>query len=160
MDHSKIVYIDEAGVDNRLYREYARAPRGEKVHADIMGKKHERISMIGGWIGRKFIAPMTFNGGCDNVMFNLWLEQILLPQLSFGTTIVMDNAAFHKTPKTKELIEEAGCHLLYLPTYSPDLNPIEHCWHTIKSWLKPRIQHHEDLFLLLGKAITHVYHLV
>ena len=49
--------------------------------------------MIGGLIGRKFIAPMTFNGGCDN---NLWLEQILLPQLSSGTTIVMDNAAFHK----------------------------------------------------------------
>lgn len=110
--------------------------------------------MVGGWIGRKFIAPITFTGGCNKDIFNTWIKEILLSELPVGTTIIMDNAAFHKTPKTKELIEEAGCHFLYLPTYSPDLNPIEHCWHTIKSWLRPRIQHHEDLFLLLSKAIT------
>ena len=52
----------------------------------------------------------------------------------------MDNAAFHKSERTKELIEKAGCYLLFLPTYSPDLNPIEHCWHTVKSRLRPLIQ--------------------
>ncbi len=127
-----IVYIDEAGVDNRPYREHARAPRGEKIYADIPSKKRERISMIGGWIKKNFIAPMTFTGGCDKEVFNAWLEGVLLPQLGRGTTVIMGNATFHKTPETKELIESAGCHLLYLPTYSPDLNPIEHCWHTIK----------------------------
>jgi hypothetical protein len=64
------VYVDEAGVDNRLYREYARAPRGEKVYADIPGKKRERISMIGGLIGRKFVAPLTFTGECNKEVFN------------------------------------------------------------------------------------------
>ncbi|WP_339049005.1 IS630 family transposase [Candidatus Mesenet endosymbiont of Phosphuga atrata] len=160
MDHSSIVYVDEAGVDNRLYREYGRALRGEKIYADILGKKRQRISMIGGWIEKRFIAPMTFTGGCDKEVFNMWLGQILLPQLQRGTTIIMDNATFHKTAKTKELIESAYCHLLYLPTYSPDLNPIEHCWHTIKSWLRPRMYQQENLLLFFGKAITEAYHLV
>ena len=110
------------------------------------GKKRERISIIGGWIRKKFIAPLTFTGGCNKDVFNTWLEQILLPKLPPGTTVIMDNAAFHKTAKTRELIEKAGCHLLYLPTYSPDLNPIEHCWHTIKSWLRPRMQRYEGTF--------------
>ena len=113
--------------------------------------------MIGGLIERKFIAPMTFNGGCDNVIFNLWLEQILLPQLSLGTTIVMDNAAFHKNVKTKELIEGAGCHLLYLPTYSPDLNPIEHCWHKVKSILKSLAhQQHSNLHDILNTCLLNI----
>lgn len=79
--------------------------------------KNARVSMIGGWIKKHFIAPMTFTGGCDKEVFNAWLERVLLPQLGVG---IMDNATFHKTPKTKELIESAGCHLLNLPTYSPD----------------------------------------
>ena len=135
-----LAYIDEAGVDNRLFREYGRAPRGQKIMADIPGKKRERISIIGALMGGKFLAPMTFAGGCNADVFNAYLEQVLLPELPRGTTLVMDNAAFHKSPKTKELIENAGCLLLFLPTYSPDLNPIEHWWHKIKSILRPLVQ--------------------
>lgn len=101
---------------------------------------------------------MTFSGGCNTDVFNAWLEQVLLPELAYGTTVVMDNAAFHKSVKTKELIESAGCHLLYLPTYSPDLNPIEHCWHTMKSWIRPRMQQEQNL-LLVGNTINEVFHL-
>jgi transposase len=97
--------------------------------------------MIGGWMNHKFIAPFTFQGGCNANVFNTWLENILLPDLPKGTTVVMDNAAFHKSARTRELIEGSGCFPLYLPTYSPDFNPIEHCWHTLKSRLKPLIQH-------------------
>ena len=70
---------------------------------------------------------MTFKGGCDSSVFNTWLKKVLLPVLAPGTTLVMDNASFHKGADTKRLIQEAKCHLLYLPTYSPDFNPIEHC---------------------------------
>jgi transposase len=141
-------------VDNRLFRAYARAPRGQKIHADIPGKKRERFSMIGGWMNKKFIAPFTFQGGCNANVFNVWLEQILLPSLPKGSTIVMDNAAFHKSTKTRDLIEAAGCRLLFLPTYSPDLNPIEHCWHTLKSKLKPLIQHNQsNLQNLIGVCL-------
>lgn len=140
IDPKRLVYIDEAGIDNRLYREYARAPRGQKIYAEIPGKKRERVSIIGGLISSAFIAPFTFQGGCNADVFNAWLEQVLLPTLPKGTSIVMDNAAFHKSAKTKELIENFGCHLLFLPTYSPDLNPIEHWWHKIKSILRPLVQ--------------------
>ncbi|MFP3014978.1 MAG: transposase [Wolbachia sp.] len=58
-----------------LYREYARAPRGEKIYADVPGKKRERVSIIGGWIEKKFIAPMTFTGGFNKDVFNVWLER-------------------------------------------------------------------------------------
>lgn len=139
-----VVYIDEAGLDNRLYREYARAPRGIKVYADIYGKKSQRVSMIGGWVNKRFIAPMSFIGGCNRDVFNVWLEDILLPEIPKGATIVMDNAAFHKSARTREIIEKAGYNLKFLPTYSPDLNPIEHSWHVIKSILRPLIQESRD----------------
>ncbi|MGL9725991.1 MAG: transposase [Wolbachia sp.] len=77
-------YIDETGVDNRLYREYGRFPRGKKIYADILRRKRERISIVAGWIGKRFIALITFIGKCNKEVFNAWLEQILLPQLQPG----------------------------------------------------------------------------
>ena len=74
----------------------------------------------------EFIAPFNFQGSCNSEVFNAWLEEILLPALPKGSVLVMDNAAFHKSARTKEMIEKSGCTLLFLPTYSPDLNPIEH----------------------------------
>ena len=149
------MWIDEAGIDNRLYREYARAPRGKKVFAEICGKKRERVSVIGALMNGIFMAPFTFQGGCNADVFNAWLEEILLPTLSRGTFLVMDNAAFHKSAKTRELIEKFGCHLLFLPTYSPDLNPIEHWWHKIKSLLRPLIQQgYDNLHNLLDICLS------
>jgi transposase len=125
-----------------------------KVHARLPGKKRERISMIGGWIHNCFIAPMSFQGGCNKEVLNAWLQEVLLPQLQPGTTIVMDNAAFHKSQKTKEIIEEAGCFIKFLPTFSPDLNPVEHCWHALKSTLRPLIQDpYESLQQLVDNSL-------
>lgn len=105
-------------------------------------------------MNHKFIAPFTFKGGCNATIFNTWCEQILLPQIPKGTTIIMDNAAFHKKSTTRELIENAGCYLLYLPTYSPDFNPVEHCWHTLKSRLKPLLKNDpEDFQKLIGECL-------
>jgi transposase len=87
--------------------------------------------MIGGLMNQKFISPFIFQGGCNSEVFNIWIEKILLPEIPKGTTIIIDNAAFHKSLKTKELIENSGCNLLFLPTYFPDVNPIEHCWHSL-----------------------------
>jgi transposase len=154
IDPTSLVYIDEAGVDNRLFREYARALKGKKVFANIPGKKRERVSVMGGLRDKKFIAPFTFKGGCNANVFNVWLEKILLPTLDKGTTIVMDNASFHKSARTKELIEASGCFLLFLPPYSPDMNPIEHWWHKIKSILRPIIQEtYENLQEIIGNCL-------
>jgi transposase len=65
-------------------------------------------------------------------VFNQWLEHMLLPELSTGSVIVLDNASFDKSAQTRQLVEQAGCQLLYLPPYSPDLNPIEKLWANLK----------------------------
>lgn len=78
------------------------------------------------------MAPCWFTGSTDTLVFNTWLEHHLLPTLLPGMTIIMDNARFHKSVETADIIERAGCRLLFLPPYSPDLNPIEHRWFPLK----------------------------
>lgn len=115
-------------MDTFLYRLFARAVRGEKVYTEISGNRYQRLSIIAGTCENRYIAPMYFDGYCNTNVVEAWLEQELLPVLTPGHIIVMDNASFHKSAKIKELIEEAGCELLFLPPYSPDLNPIEKHW--------------------------------
>ena len=86
------------------------------------------------------LALETFDCNCNSEVFNTWLENSLIPELPSNTVIVMDNAAFHKSAKTRQIIEKSGHTLKFLPPYSPDLNPIENCWHQIKSRLRPIIQ--------------------
>jgi transposase len=91
-----------------------------------------RTSLIGGYCKHRLIAPMLFEGTCNSEIFNDWLEHMLLPDLLVGSVIVFDNAAFHKSQRTFDLIYQAGCTLLFLSPYSPDLNPIEKLWANLK----------------------------
>ena len=75
--------------------------------------------------GKRFFAPLLFEGNLNALIFNHYLKEQLLKQLELGSLLIMDNASFHKTRKTRELIEESGHELLFLPPYSPDFNPIE-----------------------------------
>lgn len=92
-----------------------------------------RVSIIAALSQGKLIAPLTFEGSCNRIVFEKWLLENLLPILLPGQTIILDNASFHKSEKIKELIETAKCELKYLPPYSPDLNEIEHYWFPIKN---------------------------
>lgn len=96
---------------------------------------------------------MRFEGYCDTLVFNAWLEQVLLPELRPGQIVMMDNASFHKSPTTRRLIESKGCTLKYLPTYSPDLNPIEPQWAILKS----RLRKHKIPHQSLDKAIDQIF---
>ena len=101
---------------------------------------------------RKVFAPMTFIGSCNRNLFEMWLQQCLIPQLQRGDVIVIDNArhfsddsvtrkdaaSFHRSQTIDEIVAEAGCELWYLPTYSPDLNKIEHWWFVLKNWMRQR----------------------
>lgn len=75
----------------------------------------------------------------DSTLFNFWLANFLIPNINEGDTIVMDNAAFHKSEDTRKIIEAANCHLVFLPPYSPDLNPIEKFWANLKAKIKKTI---------------------
>lgn len=79
---------------------------------------------------------MYFEGNTDTEIFNQWIEEFLIPALQPNQTVILDNAAFHKSQKTRELIESTKCHVLYLPPYSPDFNPIEQKWGHVKNSVK------------------------
>lgn len=75
---------------------------------------------------------MCFEGTCDANLFNEWLKQMLIPNLIPGQVLILDNASFHKSTESQKLVEAAGCKILFLPPYSPDLNPIEKYWANMK----------------------------
>ncbi len=81
--------------------------------------------MIAALCNQNLIAPFTVEGACNRTVFEMWLETCLLPALEPGQVVVMDNATFHKGGRIEQLIQNAGCKLLYLPPYSPDFNKIE-----------------------------------
>lgn len=153
LDPKDLVYLDESGVEEARHRPYARAPRGAQVLGDMAGGKTQRISLIAALNESQLLAPMRFEGHCDTGVFNAWLEQALLPELRPGQIVLMDNASFHKSTTTQLLIESKGCRLKYLPTYSPDLNPIEPQW----AILKARLRKHQKPHQSLGKAIDTIF---
>ena len=81
--------------------------------------------MIAALCDHNLIAPFTVEGACNRTVFETWLETCLLPTLVTGQVVVMDNATFHKGGRIEQLVQNAGCKVLYLPPYSPDLNKIE-----------------------------------
>ena len=135
-----LIYLDESGIDEILYRPYARSPRNTRIYADISGKRVARTTLIAGYNQNGFIAPFRFKGYTNTATFNCWVEKCLVPTLRPGQVVILDNASFHKSKRTTELIKAAGCRVLFQPPYSPDINKIEPMWAN----LKKRIRDHYD----------------
>ncbi len=131
-----VVYLDESGFDGKAYRDSGWALKGRKIYGERSGKRWLRTSLLMAQTGKKWLAPFLFSGTCNTNVFNVWLERFLLPELSINQTIIMDNAAIHKSKRTRELLEESGHELLFLPPYSPDFNPIEQTFGTMKKRLQ------------------------
>ncbi len=120
-----IVYLDESGFERTTHRAHGWGLRGKKVYGECSGNKRPRTSLISAKQGRRLLAPILFEGNTNATLFNYWLRNHLFEELGADSTIIMDNATFHKTALTRQLVEEAGHTLLFLPPYSPDFNPIE-----------------------------------
>lgn len=149
---AQLVYVDEAGMDNRDEYAYGWNKRGQRFHALKSGSRQVRVNMIAAWCNRKLLAPFTIVGACNRVVFETWLKTCLVPVLQPGQVVIVDNATFHRGGCIEQLIRAAGAHLMYLPPYSPDLNKIENCW----SWLKSRIRKQLNQFDCLRDAMEHV----
>lgn len=113
------------------------------------------VNMIAALCNQQLMAPFTVEGSFNRIVFEIWLETCLIPLLEPGQVVVIDNATFHKGGRIEQLIQQAGCKLLYLPPYSPDLNKIERCW----SWLKSRIRKQLDQYECLRDAMEYILHL-
>ncbi len=121
----RIIYIDESGIDMSVCRDRGWGKKNKILMGKKSGKYYQRINIIAGLNMGKSVAPMTFCGSCNTELFNTWVEQFLIKELKPNQVVIMDNVSFHKSPRTKELIESVGCELIFLPPYSPDFNPIE-----------------------------------
>jgi len=141
-----IVFIDECGIKNNLKNEYGRAPRGVTIVDEVKGRATEKLNLIAGLLNNEVIAPMTYDCNTNTEVFNTWLKECLIPILPENSLIVLDNAKFHKSEETKDIVEFHGHQLLFLPPYSPDLNPIEKCWAVIKRKLRNLLDKHDSIF--------------
>jgi len=129
----------------------ATARLGNAFMRSNQASARSRVSWIAALKQGTLFAPMTFEGACNRDLFEVWLEECVLPQLQAGDVIVIDNASFHRSQAIDESVAEAGCEVWYLPSYSPessrgklppaisiDLNKIEHWWFVLKNWMRQR----------------------
>lgn len=133
---SRLKFIDEAGSNLTMTRLYGRAAPSERVFDSVPKNYGENISMLACLSLSGITAPMTISGAVDGIVFKAYVEQLLCPTLIKGDVVVMDNLSAHKVSGVRELIESRGAKLVFLPPYSPDMNPIEKCWSKIKTYLQ------------------------
>jgi transposase len=136
LDPQKLVFLDEAGSHIGMTPDYARAPRGERAVDDVPRNRGTVTTMLGALGLAGLLGMMTIEGATDAPVFETFVARILVPNLKPGDIVVLDNLGAHKTLRVRQLVEGAGAKLLFLPPYSPDLNPIEECWSKLKALLK------------------------
>ena len=146
LDKAEIIYLDEMGVDENTVPDRGWAPAGEKTYAEITGGKKDRVSVVAGYCMRtkRTMAEFEYSGTMNKDLFTSWFEQILVPELVAGKIIIMDNAKVHKSDEILDLANSVGCKVLFLPPYSPDLNPIEKFWANLKKAIKKVIRKTES----------------
>lgn len=119
-----------------MTRLYARGPGGRRIHEATPGGHWKIMTILGAMSLRGMVATMTIEEPTDTDIFLAYVEHLLYPVLKTGDVVVMDNLSAHKAPAVREWIEKAGAEVLYLPPYSPDLNPIEKAWAKLKQLLR------------------------
>jgi transposase len=155
IDIDRLVFIDETGASTKMARRYGRAPRGERCVAPVPHGHWQTTTFVGALRATGMTAPMVLDGAMDGAAFELYVREILLPTLSCGEIVVMDNLPAHKRSQIRVAIEAVGARLFYLPPYSPDLNPIEMAFAKLKAALrKAAARTLEALWTAIADAIT------
>jgi transposase len=130
------VFLDETGATTKMARRHGRAPRGERLRCSVPHGHWKTTTFIGGLRLSGMTAPMVLDGPMTGAWFLAYVEQILVPTLRPGDIVILDNLAAHKNAAARRAIEAAGARLLFLPPYSPDLNPIENAFSKLKALLR------------------------
>ena len=149
----KRCYIDESGSNVFYGREYAYAPRGERVVGEACGMKFGRMNLVAGQLDGRTVAPMYYPWNTNSEIIEFWFEEKLTPLLPPGSVAIMDNAQFHRKGILREIASRHGVMVLFLPPYSPEFNPIEHLWANIKKWLKKNIRNYDSFEDALEAAL-------
>jgi transposase len=157
VDPRRLVFVDECGTHTSLAPVYGYCPKGERLRLSVPRNRGKNTTLLASITLEGMGPSMVVNGSTTAEVFEAYLEQVLLPELRQGQVIVMDSLPAHKPGRVRELIEERGCELLYLPGYSPDYNPIEEAFSKIKEILRRACARtREALLEALGEALSTV----
>jgi transposase len=157
-DARRLVFVDESGFNTSMTRLRARAPRGKRAYGKVPRNRGKNATLIAsitlqGGMGES----MTLEGATDALAFEAYVEHFLAPSLYEGQVVVLDKLVAHRTEKVKDLIEERGADLVFLPSYSPEMNPIEEAFSKIKQLVrKAGARVREALVEAIGQALTAV----
>jgi transposase len=136
LDPEKLVFIDETWTTTNMARKNGRAPKGERLRAGVPHGHWKTTTFVAGLRLTGMTAPMVLDGPINGQWFQAYVDQVLVPTLSPGDIVVMDNLGSHKGAGVRKAIEAVGAALLYLPPYSPDFNPIEKAFAKLKALLR------------------------
>ena len=154
IDPQRVVFIDETWAKTNMTRTYGRSHQGRRVVECVPSGRWETTTFVGALRASGFVAPLTADGPVNGRLFLAWVEQHLVPTLSAGDIVIMDNLSSHKVAGVREAIETVGAELRYLPPYSPDLNPIELAFSKLKKLLRDGAERTVDkLWKLCGRVL-------
>jgi transposase len=131
-----LVFVDESGCNLALTPLYAWAPRGERAVAQAPRNRGPNTTVIAALTPEGLQAPMLIEGSTNTEVFLTYLDEVLCPTLQPGRTVVMDNLNVHRATAVRDRIEARQCQLVFLPSYSPDFNPIEEAFSKLKTYLR------------------------
>ena len=157
-DARRLVFVDESGFHTSMSRLRARAPRGKRAYGKVPRNRGKNTTLIAaitleGAMGES----MSVEGATDSLVFEAYIEHFLAPTLKKGQVVVLDGLGAHRTQKVEELIEARGAQLVFVPSYSPDLNPIEEAFSKIKALVrKVGARGREALVEAIGRALAAV----
>ncbi len=158
VETERLVFVDEMGTNTSLSAAYAWAPKGQRAYWWSVPRNRGANTTVLSSMSAEGMGPsLTVEGPTTSVVFETYVEHVLAPTLRRGQVVVMDNLSAHKGERIKELIERRGCQLVYLPSYSPDLNPIEEAFSKIKRLVrKAEARTREALVEAIGSALSAV----
>jgi transposase len=157
VESERLVFVDEMGAHTSLAPLYGYSRKGERVHLQVPRNRGMNTTLLASMTLGGMGETMAVEGSTNREVFEAYVEHVLAPTLEAGKVVVMDNLSSHKPARVKELIESRGCELIYLPAYSPDLNPIEEAFAKLKGMLRRAGARTKDALVeALGEAISAV----
>jgi transposase len=157
VETERLVFVDEMGTNTSLSPVYAWAPKGQRSYWSVPRNRGANTTVLSSMSVEGMGPSLTVEGATTSVVFEAYVEQVLAPTLRRGQVVVMDNLSAHKGERIKGMIEQRGCQLVYLPSYSPDLNPIEEAFSKIKGLVrKAEARTREALIEAIGSALSAV----
>jgi len=136
MNPTRLVFLDETWATTNMARRYGRAPRGERVIASVPHGHWKTSTFVAGLREDAITAPLVIDGAMNGETFRAYIEQFLAPTLKPGDVVILDNLGSHKGKAVRQAIRAVGARLVFLPKYSPDLNPIEQVFAKFKTLLR------------------------